>query len=327
MAFFSVIVPVYKVEKYLKRCIDSILNQEFTDIEVILVDDGSPDMCGAICDLYAESDNRIIVVHKENGGLSSARNVGIRRATGKYLMFVDSDDYWDDNRGLVGIYEQLCNKPVDYLCMCATDEYYGTQKRVITGRGYKKEIFEKTDIYQVINEIFTSGYQPGAAWTAIIKREVVEKNKLYFTEGIKAEDIDWIINVMLHVGSINYCDDCFYVYMKGRKESITGTADLKSIKDILWIVDRWSTELLKDKYASVRQSLNTYLAYHLMCTVILYKRLPKEHKKEAKKEIARRKNILRGLNRRKVIIAAMIYKICGIKIASEILNMYHRGGR
>ncbi|KAF3371822.1 glycosyl transferase family 2, partial [Enterococcus faecium] len=93
MCEISIIVPVYKVEKYLRKCVDSILAQTFTDFEVILVDDGSPDNSGKICDEYAEKDNRVRVIHKENGGLSSARNAGIDVARGKYLGFVDSDDY------------------------------------------------------------------------------------------------------------------------------------------------------------------------------------------------------------------------------------------
>ncbi len=93
MAKITVIIPVYQVEQYLKRCVDSILTQTFTDFEMILVDDGSPDNCGNICDEYAKKDMRVRVIHKENGGLSSARNAGMAVATGEYLMFVDSDDY------------------------------------------------------------------------------------------------------------------------------------------------------------------------------------------------------------------------------------------
>lgn len=93
MCEISIIVPIYKVERYLKRCVDSILNQTFTDFELILVDDGSPDNCGRICDEYAEKDNRIYVIHKENGGLSDARNAGLDYATGQYIIFVDSDDF------------------------------------------------------------------------------------------------------------------------------------------------------------------------------------------------------------------------------------------
>ena len=88
----SIIVPVYNVEKYIERCIKSILNQSFTNFELILVDDGSPDNCGKICDEYKKKDSRIKVIHKKNGGLSDARNAGLNIATGKYIGFVDSDD-------------------------------------------------------------------------------------------------------------------------------------------------------------------------------------------------------------------------------------------
>ena len=93
MPKISVIVPVYKVEKYIHKCVDSILNQTFSDIEVILVDDGTPDRCGEICDAYGEQDSRVKVIHKENGGLSDARNAGMPHASGEYIIFIDSDDY------------------------------------------------------------------------------------------------------------------------------------------------------------------------------------------------------------------------------------------
>ena len=93
----SVIVPIYNVEAYLRRCVDSILAQTFTDYELILVDDGSPDNCGEICEEYAGTDDRIRVIHKENGGLSDARNAGLDVATGAYVGFVDSDDYIHPN--------------------------------------------------------------------------------------------------------------------------------------------------------------------------------------------------------------------------------------
>ena len=89
----TIVVPVYKVEQYLDKCVNSIINQTYKNLEIILVDDGSPDNCGKMCDEYAKNDNRIVVIHKENGGLSDARNAGIEIAKGKYISFIDSDDY------------------------------------------------------------------------------------------------------------------------------------------------------------------------------------------------------------------------------------------
>ena len=97
---FSVIIPIYKVEQYLRQCVDSVLAQTYTDVEIILVDDGSPDSCPAICDEYAKKDSRIKVIHKPNGGLSDARNAGLDMAQGEYVLFLDSDDWWDDKDAL-----------------------------------------------------------------------------------------------------------------------------------------------------------------------------------------------------------------------------------
>ena len=107
----SIVVPVYNTEKYLKRCVDSILAQTYTDLEIILVDDGSKDSSGAICDEYAKQDQRIQVVHKKNGGVSSARNLGLDLAQGEYIAFVDSDDYLDPN-----MYEEMYKVALEYNC-------------------------------------------------------------------------------------------------------------------------------------------------------------------------------------------------------------------
>ncbi len=105
----SVVVPVYKVEKYLERCVNSIIKQSLSELEIILVDDGSPDNCGIMCDSFADKDNRIKVVHKANGGLSSARNAGLKIATGEYIGFVDSDDDIETD-----MYEKMYNAALKY---------------------------------------------------------------------------------------------------------------------------------------------------------------------------------------------------------------------
>ncbi len=113
----SVVVPVYNVEAYIKKCIDSILKQTYKNLEIFLVDDGSLDKCGEICDAYGKMDKRIIVIHKENGGLSDARNTGIERATGEYIVFVDSDDYIEETM-VENLYEAITAYDADIAC-CA----------------------------------------------------------------------------------------------------------------------------------------------------------------------------------------------------------------
>ena len=125
MPKISIIVPVYNVEEYIHRCIDSILAQTFTDFELILVNDGSHDQCGKICDEYAENDSRIKVIHKKNGGLSDARNAGLEIAQGEYIGFVDSDDYIEHD-----MYEKLIEACKEYnskLAMCGRYKVLGEE--------------------------------------------------------------------------------------------------------------------------------------------------------------------------------------------------------
>ncbi|HEL7541574.1 TPA: glycosyltransferase, partial [Enterococcus faecalis] len=122
MPKISIIVPVYNVEKYLEKCVRSILAQTFTDFELILVDDGSPDSSGAMCDQFAEQDERVKVIHKENGGLSDARNAGIEIATGEYLGFVDSDDYIADDMYEL-LYTNIVKEDAD-LSICGIYDVY-----------------------------------------------------------------------------------------------------------------------------------------------------------------------------------------------------------
>ena len=120
MPELSVIVPVYKVEKYLSKCIDSILAQTFTDFELILIDDGSPDRCGEICDEYAAKDSRIIVIHQQNKGVSAARNAGLEIAKGKYIGFVDSDDWIEPE--MYQILIATANETASELVICGSKQ-------------------------------------------------------------------------------------------------------------------------------------------------------------------------------------------------------------
>ena len=154
MPLISVIVPVYNVEKYLQKCVDSILNQTFSDFELFLVDDGSPDNCGIICDEYAKKDNRIIVIHKKNGGLSDARNVAIDRAKGEYLTFIDSDDYVAENH-LESLYKALMNNGSDIAVANITS---------FDDNKFQESFYCPTDRELVLegNDVFNTIYQPCA---------------------------------------------------------------------------------------------------------------------------------------------------------------------
>ncbi len=229
MCEISIIVPIYKVERYLKRCVDSILNQTFTDFELILVDDGSPDNCGRICDEYAEKDNRIYVIHKENGGLSDARNAGLDYATGQYIIFVDSDDFVEPDL-LEKAYNTII-KGYDIvsfgLNIIDEDENVSALTHSDAGKEFK---FEKQDDYLAfILRIFMNWRVGWEAWSRIYRRDIIEKYGLRFEDNsrIFAEDMYFNLCYIVHTKTMYAMKDCLYNYLR-RNDSIMGNDIKKS---------------------------------------------------------------------------------------------------
>lgn len=174
----SVILPIYCVEKYLPICIEALINQTYKNLEIILVDDGSPDNCPIICDEYASKDSRIKVIHKENGGVSSARNAGLKKSNGKYIYFMDPDDLIS-NRFLECMYYTMIKEDCDIVvCNFTSDEeefYNGTQQITCSN----KETVDQTNLIQQI--MFTPNIA-GYAWNKLLKRSVI--GELLFDESI-----------------------------------------------------------------------------------------------------------------------------------------------
>ncbi len=199
----SVIVPVYKVEKYLRRCIESVLSQTYENVEVVLVDDGSPDNCPVMCDELAKTDQRIKVVHKENGGLSSARLAGFRESTGEYILFVDSDDYIENN-----MVEELLTAITDNnadLALCGyftqyddsnTENLLPYRKRLLEG----KEEITKEYILPLIGTQKGGTNLPGFLCIRMLKRVLVKESFFVSENEVFAEDV---VFDLLYSDSIN----------------------------------------------------------------------------------------------------------------------------
>lgn len=244
----SVIVPVYKVEKLLNKCVDSIINQTYKDIEIILVDDGSPDNCGTICDDYALKDSRIVVIHKKNGGLSSARNAGIDIAKGEYLMFVDSDDYVEPN---------FCEKAFQIIkennVTCASFGYFEHKNNIIRSLGTinPRIINAEEGILSVItsNDIIFN----------LACNKIFHKNlfrTIRFPNGKLFEDQGTTYKLFDAAGMIYVDSSPLYHYVR-RKDSITAgnnTGDTSSSRDFNDIYDSWYERLqfLETKYPRIK---------------------------------------------------------------------------
>lgn len=241
----SVVIPIYKVEKYLAMCIESVRNQTYTNLEIILVDDGSPDNCGRMCDEFAAEDSRISVIHKTNGGLSDARNVGMKVASGEYLCFVDSDDYIHQDAIAVLLKHALAQN-ADIVC--------GGYQSFVDGTAIESE---ETGSDPVLLDRISAMQQfvqkDWGAWGKLYRREI--HNGIYFPAGKIHEDEAIMLQLLDRCDRIVSLEDRLYYY-RTRAGSIT--AQSYSLKKMDWL-EGWiaNVAFAEAKYPSVyMQCLN-----------------------------------------------------------------------
>ncbi len=223
----SVIVPVYNVEKYLDRCVKSILSQSFSDFELLLVDDGSPDRCGEMCDEYAKGDSRIKAFHKRNGGLSDARNFGIEKALGEYLMFVDSDDYIHEQM-LETLHRLITENDADLAVCSAMDVFEG--KEVTQVREIREFTLNKTESYKYM----LRGDGLPSACNKLYKRQTV--GEVRFPVGKLYEDGFFTPQILKRVEKTAVTSRPMYYYFR-RADSITTKPFRKGDLDVIEAYD------------------------------------------------------------------------------------------
>ena len=227
MAEVSIIVPVYQVENYIRQCIDSILVQTFTDFELILVDDGSKDRSGKICDEYAVLDQRVKVIHKENGGLSDARNCGMDQAVGNYFMFVDSDDYIAPTM-LEYLYKALMNKEAD-IAVCNFLHFFEEDRKRDFSTNIQSEVLSGAEIFYSRKNERVYGIWT-VAWNKLYKRETLGNVRFRF--GKYHEDEFWANDIYQMDIKVVTIPECLYYYRQ-RDNSIMGRKNIKRDFDIL----------------------------------------------------------------------------------------------
>ena len=234
----SIIVPVYKVEPYLRKCVDSILSQSFSDFELILVDDGSTDNCGLICDEYKEKDSRVRVLHQKNAGLSEARNKGIELAKGTYVMFIDSDDYIEE-RLVECLYQKIEENSAD-IAICSV--YCVPENRNVNMSGFKNDYNPIKSMAYTGREILSVKMFERESWIWVIacnklyKRELF--SKLRFPKGKIHEDEFMIHKIMLMCDKVIGVPEVSYIYLI-REGSITGRKiNIKRLDYVECLFDR-----------------------------------------------------------------------------------------
>lgn len=207
MSRFSIVIPVYKTKEYLDHCVESVIAQTFGGFEIILVDDGSPDCCPQMCDAWAARDPRIRVVHQENGGLSAARNTGIRHASGDYVMFLDSDDWWADDEVLEQIARHLDRTDADVLSF----NYRKAYNEILEPPYFQAEL-PSSETAESLEQIQLHDRWVTGACNKAIRRTLLVENDLYFRLGITAEDVDWTLRLALCGEKFAFANVSVFIY-------------------------------------------------------------------------------------------------------------------
>lgn len=294
---YSIIVPVYNVENYLDRCIESIVNQTYRDIEIILVDDGSDDASPEMCDRFEKLDERIRVIHQENGGLSSARNAGVSSARGDYIMFVDSDDYID-----VDICERLSKYTSNNYDVIIGSAYFEDEnKKECTIKGIKK--YEKSELSgrEFLLCALKNSELFAPVWLNIYNRRFLINEDLSFRIGILHEDEEFTPRVMLHAKSVIVSGEVFYHYVI-RDSSITTRLDqTQNVIDVYSICCELKSVYEIQTDGKLRKLLLDYL-------VIIYLsrfRLARNYSRQ----LIHKRFVLENAKRLKTMIKAVIFCI------------------
>lgn len=258
----SVIVPIYNVEKYINQCIDSIINQTYTNLEIILVDDGSPDNCGKICDEYAEKDNRIKVIHKENDGVSSARNKGIEETTGDWMTFVDADDIIEEN---------FCERMLEIAklensqcVVCGYNRLYSNRQEMVI----KEKCFSinGNDFFDKVFEV-QSGF--GFANMKLWKADLIKKENIKFDKQLRVgEDAFFCMQIAKKVEKVYYINEALYTY-RFNEESVVRNFDENYVQKYLLSMQKVKEYTQKTNQDNIKQLYN-YIAYHVLLIVINY---------------------------------------------------------
>ena len=303
--FFSVVLPVYNVEKYLEECVESILAQDFKDYEVILVDDGSKDSSGSICDRYSEQYEFVKTIHKANGGQAEARNVGASAALGEYIIYIDSDDYIISETFFSDIHEEIL-KSSSEIVMYKFSKFFDDSKIL------EKCSFSFPDVNEfkgdaLLKEMVKKDAYYGMAWTKAFKRSKMVE----FDKNLVCEDMDWFFNLLLNTNSFSVIDKEYIAYRQ-RSNSVTSTLKMKNLTDFIYTLEKWSKIVSESNFTETKKAaINGALAKYYSNMLIVYARLGDKAKREQIRRIKSLSFLLDySINNRPSQIRK-VYKIAG----------------
>ena len=313
----SVIIPVYNVKPYLERCVQSVLGQTYKDIEMILVDDGSTDGSGQLCDELAARHGQIRVIHQENQGLSVARNIGIRQATGEYVVFLDSDDEWLLTDGLQQIVNRAESNTDLIIFKCV--HIYNNCAEIVT-KNYDIENIEKLKTAgQVFEYLVRTQQFKMSACFLMIRRMMLINHDIFFPVGLFSEDVYWSMHLWQYAHKVNFINLNFYGYHH-REGSISATTTIKVYDSYDKIFSYWKGQCAKGCTNS-----NIIMAYMSSMWVnrgYVFNKLPDDDKAAALQILRRHVDLLDYAHSQKTRLARKLVKYFGVRNAAILLGWY-----
>lgn len=318
--FFSIIIPIHNSEKYLRQCFDSILNQNFTDYEVILVNDGSSDSSAEICEQYCNCDSRFKVIHRENGGgAAAARNVGTKIASGDYIIYIDSDDYIEKKSFLQDV-NTYANKGYDIICY-KFKKFYDDTNEMLNCSFTIPPLDNNDSKASYINKLVKHDAFYCAPWSKSFKRKIIENGDIQFKEGLLSEDQEWYYHVLMEAKSIVGIDESYIVYRQ-HKNSTSISWSMKNLTDTISVISNWTEYIEKcDLDNEYKKALLGSIA-KLYCNLLIgYTRYSDSKKKNAYPELKKLSSLLRYDVNPRVQKFYKIYKIGGLSTLMLILNI------
>ncbi len=317
----SVVIPVYNVEKYLNQCVDSVLNQTYTNLEIILVDDGSKDGSPEICDSYKEKDERVKVIHKKNGGLSSARNKGIENCFGDYVLFLDSDDFWDDTQAIAKLVDRINITHPDVLNY--TYKKFNEDDMVFSvgNESYLPMPTELKTKKEQLQFLSVNNLYIASACNKLVKVSLLNQD-LLFEQGAYSEDIEWCALLLKKAQTFDYINMNFYCYRQ-RAGSIAHSINDKSCSDLYKHISE-CIKLCNSSSDDEKDALLKYTAYQFS-TFFIIQALAKNQQKPLIKKMKNYSFILKHHgNNKKVRILHYGCKILGYTLLCKIVRFAYR---
>ena len=320
MPHVSIVIPVYNTSRFLEECIRSVLHQDFTDWQVILIDDGSTDGSGTICDQFAANDPRIEVLHQPNQGLSVARNNGLARAQGEFVLFLDSDDFWLRQDTLTTLLDAMDRHP-ECGFIGFNWVYYFSKEKQRRWRDFGDYVPEVVSGEEALWSILRSGDTPMSACIKILRRDFLIKSELSFIPGITSEDIPWFMRLLCHAEGCLFLHDYLYGYRQEVDGSITREYSPRRFHDLVFIIEDGLQLADSQPSPGMREALLSFYATEYCILLSHMDVLTKKERQSIEPWMREHQYLLRNDQSPKVRLANRAWRLTGLKGLELLLRL------